>query len=74
MVATAVESVPSFQDADPSFGADAPSLASAEPALAFVRAPRGRLRATPWEHDAADRRSLFVGRGAEPAIAGGEVL
>ena len=65
----------SFQDANAAFTADAPSLTPTKPALAFIGAPRGRLRATTRQHHAADaavRRGPFVGRRAEAAITGRE--
>src|SRR5688572_17024645 len=76
MVATAIESMTSFQNANAAFRSDAPSLSSTEPALAFVRTPRWRFRAATRQHNAANaagRRGLFVGRGAEAAIAGGQI-
>ena len=76
MIPTAVESVSTFEHTDQAFRADAPPLAATEPALAFVRAPRRRLRPTTRQYhsaDAAARRGLFVGRRAEAPIAGGEI-
>ena len=76
MVTTAVESMSAFQHTDPAFAADAPPLSPTEPALALVRAPRGRLRATMRQHDSADvavHRGPFVRRRAEAAIAGREI-
>ena len=43
MVATASQSMSSFEHTDAAFAADAPALAATEPALAFVRAPRRRI-------------------------------
>src|SRR2546425_4150206 len=76
MVATAVESMAAFEHADPAFTADAPALPAAEPTLTLERPARGRLRpATRQDHatDTTVRRRLFIGRGAETAIARGEV-
>src|SRR5258706_12639360 len=76
MVATAVESVSAFEHTDAAFAADAPPLTPTEPALAFVRVPRRRLRATTRQYDSADatvRRRLFIGRRAEAAIAGRQI-
>jgi hypothetical protein len=76
MVATAVESVSTFEHTDAAFTADAPPLTPTEPALAFVGVPRRRLRATTRQHDSADaaiRRRLFVGRRAEAAIPRREI-
>ena len=76
MVATAIESVSAFEHTDAAFTADAPPLPPTEPALALVRAPRRRLRATPRQDDSADAaigRRLFIGRRAEAAIAGRQI-
>src|SRR5712691_6291130 len=76
MVTTAVQSMSAFEHTDSAFRADAPPLTPTEPALAFVRAPREGLRAPARQDDsanAANGRRLFIGRGAEPAIAGGKV-
>src|SRR6202163_4073699 len=76
MVTTAVQSMWAFEHTDSAFRSDSPPLSPTEPALAFVRAPREGLRATARQDDSADApncRRLFIGRGAEPAIAGGEV-
>ena len=76
MIATAVESMSSFQDADTAFTADAPALSPTEPALVFVGAPRGRLLPLSRQNHAPDTPfsgGPFVGRRAEAAIACGQV-
>jgi hypothetical protein len=73
MLAAAGESMAAFEHTDPAFTADTPALSPSEPALAFVRAPRGRFRATTRQHHPADTaigRRPFVGRRAEAAITG----
>src|SRR5262245_42312175 len=47
MVATPVESMPSFQNANAAFRADTPPLPATEPPLTFIGLPRWRLRAAP---------------------------
>src|SRR5258708_11851583 len=76
MIATAAQAMATFEHTDATFTADAPPLPATEPALTFERAPRWRLRATARQHhatDAAAGRGLFIGRGAEAPIAGGEI-
>src|SRR5919197_709557 len=76
MVATAVQSVASFQYADPSFRADTPSLAPTKPALTFMGAARRRLRPTPRQDHSSHtplERVLFIARRTESAIAGREI-
>ena len=76
MVATASQSMPSFDHADAPFAADAPALPAPKPALPFIRASRRRLRPAPRQDDASHAAvggRLFVGRGAEAAIAGRQI-
>ena len=76
MVATAVESVPAFEHTDAAFTADAPALPATEPALAFIRASRGRLRTSPRQDHPSDATvggGLFIARGCESTITGGQV-
>ena len=76
MIATAVESMSSFQDADATFRADAPPLPATEPALAFIGPPRRRLWAAPRQDHASNAaidRRLFIGRGAETTVARGQI-
>ena len=65
VIATAVKSMSSFQDADAAFTADAPPLPATKPALALKRPARGRLRAASWQDDASNAaidRGLFIAR------------
>src|SRR5437588_11859883 len=76
MVATAVESVSTFEHTNTAFTANAPSLPATEPALPFIRASRGRLRSSPRQDhpsDAAVDRGLFIPSGCESAVTGGQV-
>ena len=69
MVATATESMSTFEHTDAAFAADAPALSATEPALAFIRAPRRRLRAAPRQAPPVGRRGrrrLFVGAELKP--------
>ena len=72
MIATASESMAPFDHADAPFTADTPALAAPEPGLPFVGPSARGLRPAPGEHDASHAAiggRLFVGRGAEAAIA-----
>src|SRR5438270_6184636 len=76
MVATAVESVSTFEHTNTAFTANAPSLPATEPALPFIRASRGRLRTSPRQDhpsDATVDRGLFITSGCESAVTGGQV-
>src|SRR5688500_1953567 len=76
MVATAPQSMPSFNDADAPFASDPPALPASEPGLTFVRASRRRLGPTARQDDASHAAvggGLFVGRRAEAPIAGREI-
>ena len=76
VIATASETMSPFDHADAPFAADAPALATPKPPVAFIRAPGRGFRPSSWEDDpahAAIRGGLFVGGGAEAAIAGREM-
>src|SRR5258708_36518014 len=75
MVATAAQTMSTFEHTDAAFASDAPALPAAEPALTFIGAPRRRLGAAPRQDDAshtAVNRRLFVPGRAEAAVAGGQ--
>src|SRR2546425_7350711 len=76
MIATAAQAMATFEHTDATFASDTPALTAAEPVLTLIGAPRRRLGAAPRQDHASDPAvggSLFVGRRAEPAIAGGEI-
>src|SRR5438105_4413369 len=53
MVATAAQTVSTFEHTDAAFAPDAPPLSTAEPALTLKGTSRGRFRATPRQDDAS---------------------
>ena len=72
VIATAPQTVPSFDHTDPAFAPDAPALASAKPSLSFVCASCRRLPS--WsgqDHasDAAPHGGVFILRRGKAAIA-----
>ena len=76
MIATASESMSPFDHTDAPFAPHAPPLAASKPRLAFIRTSGRRFRPAPRQDhpaDAAVGRRLFIGGGAEAAIAGGEM-
>ena len=76
MVATARESMSTFEHTNPAFTADAPPLAATKPALAFIYSARGRFRTSPRKDhtpDTASSRRVFIHRRTEAAIGRGKV-
>jgi hypothetical protein len=75
-IATAPQSMSSFDHADATFTTDTPPLAAAKPSLALMSTPR-RCFPTGSGQDhpthAARGRGLFVRRRRESAISGGDI-
>src|SRR5258708_4295497 len=76
MVATAAQTMTTFEHTDATFAPDAPALPATEPALTFMGAPRRRFGAGPRQDHAshaAVHRRLFVAGRAEPPVARGQI-
>src|SRR5258708_32339710 len=74
MIATAAETMATFEHTDAAFAADAPTLAATKPALPLIRASRWCLSSGSRQHDTTDatsERPVFVcgGRKAPPGGA-----
>src|SRR6266511_3447944 len=76
MIATAAETMATFEHTDAAFAPHAPALTATEPALPLIRASRGCFSSGSRQYypsDTACERRLFVLGGGKAAIGGGNI-